>query len=1195
MPPARDETIHGTTTGSSALGEDGLVTHDGHSLVSHATPNEVSQQLPDAKLKAADYDVKDSPYDGGVRQPKNEDSAGLSRTPDQDKEAGKPGTESSHAIGNSTEEDFLKLMLNYFSGDINTTIDLQSQLVSLVPDHRSDKASQLNNLALSYLTRFGRFGEVTDIEMAIDCLNKAMALTPNGHLGHPICLNNLGSAYRSRYERLGDPEDLEKAAKYQAQGISLAPDTYEDKSSWLNNLGNTYQRRFERQGDLEDINKAISYKTQAVALTPDDHTNKATFLSNLGSSFKSRFEHRGELADIHQAIDHQTQAAALTVDHNEDKPIWLSNLGISYQRRFERLGQAEDIENAIACQLKAVSLTPEDYADRPLWMSNLGILYQHRYKSLARDEDLIQSIDYLSQALSLCPDNHYNRLSMHLNLGNSLYLRFSRFGRVADIDKAIEYLNLAVSSLPKGHSDQPVWLNNLGAFFTSRFELLNEITDIDKATKCLVKALSLIPDYHTQKPAILVNLATSYQLRSESELIDVAIGCITGAISHTPDGHETKPVYIQRLGSSHQTRYNNFKQSKDLDEAIRYQIAAIELVPTTFANKANWLVSLGQSYQDRFNCNGDPQDLNQAISHYSTAISNTPDDHAYNPVISYSLASAYEARFVKYGSQEDLKAAISSYQKASHPTISKSSTTFLAARKWAELFSLHKLPCAHAAYQRAMELIPQLLWLGRTIEQRYNEIRTMGSLASEAAPHAISLRSYDLALEWLEQGRSIVWNQTLQLRTPFDALSTIDEGLAYELRDIGHSLEHAGSRLANLVSSTGEIFDLKRDAQRHRELASEWDRLLTRVREIPGFEEFLRPKSSKGLINASKKGLVVVINVSETQGDALILAHNNSEIAHIPLLGISRSKALSLRLRFYPLLRDHGLLSREARGIKRFGYNPRNMFAKVLAALWTDIVEPILRFLGIKEELPTEELPHITWCTTGDLVGLPLHAAGLHDSSQPGAFDLVVSSYTPTISALLTSFPGSSNFSGILAVGQENTPGFPRLGNTRVELAVIKERSQFASSSNLQLEGEKATVDAVLKGMERCSWVHFACHASQNRDDPINSAFHLHDGNLKLSRITQTSFKNKGLAFLSACETATGAEDLPDEAIHLAAGLLMTGYPSVIATLWSVYDEDAPEISRDVYAYLLTETGLGRTDAARALHSAVRKLRTKVG
>ena len=40
------------------------------------------------------------------------------------------------------------------------------------------------------------------------------------------------------------------------------------------------------------------------------------------------------------------------------------------------------------------------------------------------------------------------------------------------------------------------------------------------------------------------------------------------------------------------------------------------------------------------------------------------------------------------------------------------------------------------------------------------------------------------------------------------------------------------------------------------------------------------------------------------------------------------------------------------------------------------------------------------------------------------------------------------------------------------------------------------------------------------------------------------------LAFLSACGTAQGDVDMPDEAMHLAATLMFAGTRSVVATLW---------------------------------------------
>jgi CHAT domain-containing protein len=208
-------------------------------------------------------------------------------------------------------------------------------------------------------------------------------------------------------------------------------------------------------------------------------------------------------------------------------------------------------------------------------------------------------------------------------------------------------------------------------------------------------------------------------------------------------------------------------------------------------------------------------------------------------------------------------------------------------------------------------------------------------------------------------------------------------------------------------------------------------------------------------------------------------------------------------------------------------------------------------------------------------------------------FDIVVSSYTPTLSALL-SVSSFGSHSSILAIGQEETPGQSPLPGTKDELACIKRCTQ-PSLQYTQLDRSNATTEAVLGAMEQHDWVHLACHAHQNLEHPTESGFFLHDGMLSLATITQKSFKNKGLAFLSACQTAQGDENLADEAVHLASGMLMAGYPSIIATMWSVMDADAPVVADKVYGQLFKDGKMNYRDAAKALHEAVGALRANVG
>lgn len=208
----------------------------------------------------------------------------------------------------------------------------------------------------------------------------------------------------------------------------------------------------------------------------------------------------------------------------------------------------------------------------------------------------------------------------------------------------------------------------------------------------------------------------------------------------------------------------------------------------------------------------------------------------------------------------------------------------------------------------------------------------------------------------------------------------------------------------------------------------------------------------------------------------------------------------------------------------------------------------------------------------------------------------VVSSYTPTLTALINATEDHENrrkFQGLLAVSQPNTPGQSALPNTTVELTRIQKRARDFRVH--VLDGPAALVESVIKGMNANSWIHLACHAVQDTDEPTKSAFCLYDGHLDLSSIIAQSFPYADFAFLSACQTATGHEELSEEAVHLAAGLMLAGYHGVIATMWSIKDKDAPVIADHVYSDLFSDTKPDSTKAAIALHHAVRSLRKQVG
>ncbi|CAG8633266.1 16354_t:CDS:2, partial [Acaulospora colombiana] len=245
--------------------------------------------------------------------------------------------------------------------------------------------------------------------------------------------------------------------------------------------------------------------------------------------------------------------------------------------------------------------------------------------------------------------------------------------------------------------------------------------------------------------------------------------------------------------------------------------------------------------------------------------------------------------------------------------------------------------------------------------------------------------------------------------------------------------------------------------------------------------------------------------------------------------------------------------------------------------------------------LHPDTLPRIWWCATGSLAFLPIHAAGVYDSSSADnqLSNYVISSYTPTVSALLesTNLRVASTFK-LLSVIQPSAPGASKIPNTKEELGCIRRR--LDDRPHVVLEGAEGTKARVQKGMEDCNWLHLACHGVQKPEEPTKSALILEDGHLTLEEIIRLNLPNAEFAFLSACQTTTGDENLSEEAVHIAGGMLLAGYRGVVATMWSIQDDLAPKVADEFYAHIMQDDQ--RPDsrkAAEALHLSVQKLRKK--
>ncbi|KAF5320401.1 hypothetical protein D9611_010754 [Ephemerocybe angulata] len=944
--------------------------------------------------------------------------------------------------------------------------------------------------------------------------------------------------------------------------------------------------------------------------------------------FCIHFQQTGDIFAISAAITALRIAVKLRSRHHKDLPLLLSVLGGFHLERFRKTGRLSDIDEGISLQLKAVTLTPHSHPNLPSMLSNLGNLLFSRFKRIGEPSYADVAIEAHQKAVELTPDGAAVLPELLNNLGVAFRCRFERSGELADIAEAISAQQKAVKLIPQDHTNLPFLLGNLGNSFDSRFERTGDLSDIAEAISVQQKAVELAPQGHAHIPTLLGNLGTCYLSRFErtGEIQDIveAISAQKKAVELTPPGDAGLPERLNNLGISLTCRYERTGELPNIAEAISTHREGVDLTSEDDAGLPVRLSNLGKSLRRRFEQTFDPSDLADAIAVQQKAVTLTPLGHADRSLMLHDLGKIFHCRFVLHGESSDLDESISSHKAAAISSSGSPRVRLEAAKTWADLATQHNhySSAIVPAFDTAIGLLAEIAGLEQTVQGRYTQLETSSGLATMAAAAACALGRTDKAVEWLEQGRCLVWTQLSDLRTPINNLQAHDSVLAQRVADISKQLEMmASSRgTSHIDMSFEEKVSLEDEARAHLDLARQWKDLLETVRAIPEFESFLAPSACSTLLrHLPETGPVIVINVHESRCDAIALL-SGREPLHIPLPNFSIEKTSKYRAILNSALQSQHLRVREADNIvatsgqlspardmrpapvEAHRYNPSVHL--VLRGLWEEVVKPVLDALGIPKTAEGSKriTSRVWWCPTGPLSFLPLHAAGKYGGPNSEAtFDYVISSYTPSISAItdrVKNTPSIDNpISGLLLTCQPTAPGASPIPGTTNEVESILKGAKRRGVRALMLQGDEMTAVECLKQMQKFSSIHLACHGSQNASEPLRSRFLFHQGSLELGEILKSNLKHADLAYLSACQTGTGEEGLPDEAVHLAAGMLSAGYQQVVGTMWSIRDRPAQMVAVSFYEFIFTslerssDTLFNGTDSAYALHQATQKLR----
>ncbi|MFI6038145.1 CHAT domain-containing protein [Streptomyces sp. NPDC051315] len=916
-------------------------------------------------------------------------------------------------------------------------------------------------------------------------------------------------------------------------------------------------RKFMGTGDVGLLDRAVDINRRAVGSAPLGLPARILMLASLRDVLRDRYEHRGRTEDLNEALDVAYQALNVLPTGHYAR-LRAAQVLIALERaRYEATGEAGPLRTAVEETGRPALAQPGGtLEDRVALESSLcaalASLVRHGDAELLLDEAVELGRAAVGHTTS---DDAVSRM----NLGAALVARGTRRSSLDDLNAAVEVLLAAVEADDVQHASATATM--LKAALQARADMTGRAADrrdAEAVEEYLRKALRGAPVGHPQR---LVQEAFAGRGGA-------AVDAARRALDSLPPTHVERPIVAAKLAQE-------LEAAGRRSEAVEVaREAAAQTSGGRLAVEANRI--LGKLLMGADEHGVVVQEGEMLAAFTAAAAACTETDSVYAEVKT-GQAVALIDRFLRDGDESDRRAAVAALRAAAEATGSSVQDRLFAARCWAGVaMEVDDRVDALAASCAAVALLREFGWAGLDRDDQVRSIQDGAAMPREAAALAIGTGQPELAVELLEQGRSVLWGSTLHLRADLAALAAHDPARAAELEQVRATLNK----------------DSRLDQEARLRLARRWQQLVCEVRELPGFAAFLGPAAFDALAPAAAEGPVVIVNISTIRCDAILLLPGGGiEVVELPDVNVPGIDAVANTY----LGHLAAAIKPSATGLIR--ERARHTMHDTLEWLWEHIARPVLDRLAWPHESTAP--PRLWWCPTASLTALPLHAAGRYprgaaDRIEPvGLPYAVVSSYTTTLSALIDARrrPAPADPT-LLAVALTDTErGHAVLPAVAAELRALGEI--LGRRRLTVLAEDAATSAAVRQQLPAHAWAHFACHGWIDMTAPAGSGLCLRDGDLNLLDIADLRLDTADLAFLSACHTRLGAAHLPDEAVHTAAALRIAGFRHVVAALWSISDQAAPQVAAAFYRHLASPDGPASAEAARALHHAVAELRTQ--
>ncbi|KAF8881035.1 hypothetical protein CPB84DRAFT_1751272 [Gymnopilus junonius] len=778
-------------------------------------------------------------------------------------------------------------------------------------------------------------------------------------------------------------------------------------------------QRFSKSKNPRDLDIVITLHRKIVALTPTAHPDYPTRMSDLALFIEDRHKLLGKAVDLDHVVDLlRTVLFERMGPHFPNLDKWYYGyLADILTMRYNIDKTEEDVEEVIALRRKVVDLTPPTpVADYVKALQLLAQALAESYRMYKTEKNMDEAIEFQRTILSSASSN-FDGTEHRTFLRDHAEFMFARFGTISqhkdDVEEMIGiYEELAekeqeknlqhtqgrfvaislryfmnIQALELEGADHPLRYNTLvllGYMLRSQFVFTGRKESLDRAINCLREALKLVPFPHEDRPMVLNNLSIilrrAFEEYDQYHFLREAIELEEEALKLPPTTLENRTASFSNIGAALWARYHRTAGSVDeLDAIISFYEKALDLMTDKHPSYPFICGNLGTIMGIRLEKQDDlsVDDLRKSIKFVRISLAAFDEQHQENCTMSGNLGVACFRMYNLNRDSSHLKEGVTSFRNAANHPSAPASQKFRAAKVWAAQAEEVGDASALEAYTTVIQLLPVLVAVNADLETRQQRLKSSiahtDGMGVAAAAYALKVSRVEDAIQFLEEGRALFWNQALKLRTPLSELKLVHQDLAERFRTISKRLEVNSFKNGTYdppgpVSKSNDIptmltkFQTSVDLER---LKSDWDSVLREIRQQSGFKTFLEPSHSTQLVLQKLEntlyGPVIMLCITGRISGAIIMTgnkHSYLELCDIDLgqvLNLNSEELSDSEYGSLELVYEQNPELQTILEVDGFRKKPflrqrpatASILQYVLKELWTKIGRPIIQFLQL--------------------------------------------------------------------------------------------------------------------------------------------------------------------------------------------------------------------------------------------------------